>query len=104
MHDFNADDTFKGYHGTGDCHGVLRIHDQAMSGSARIGRFLAAARLTDIAFEKGLILYWRRTRGGLRGDHVMVCPPMIIDAQQVDALLDMLDVSLAELGRELAVA
>lgn len=65
---------------------------------------MAAARLTDIAFEKGLILYWRRTRGGLRGDHVMVCPPMIIDAQQVDALLDMLDVSLAELGRELAVA
>lgn len=62
---------------------------------------MAAYRLTELAFERGLILYWRRTRGGARGDHVMVCPPLIVTEPQLDELVDGLDNALAALAAEL---
>lgn len=62
----------------------------------------AASRLVDIAFEKGLIIYFRRTRGGASGDHVMVTPPLIITPDQVDDMLERLRDSLSVLGREIA--
>jgi len=65
---------------------------------------MAAARLTEIALTHGLILYWRRTRGGLRGDHVMVCPPLIINGDQVDELLELLDAALSEWALEMSRA
>ncbi len=37
----------------------------------------AYLRLVELAYERGLIIYSRRTRGGLEGDHFLVCPPMI---------------------------
>src|SRR5690606_5272924 len=33
--------------------------------------------LVEIAYQEGLIIYSRRTRGGIEGDHFMVCPPLI---------------------------
>ncbi len=64
---------------------------------------MAAYRLTELAFERGLILYWRRTRGGGLGDHVMVCPPLIVTEAQIDELIngltDALEALRAELGR-----
>ena len=30
--------------------------------------------LVDIAYARGLIIYSRRTRGGVEGDHFLVCP------------------------------
>lgn len=62
---------------------------------------MAAQRLTELAFERGLVLYWRRTRGGDRGDHVMVCPPLIVTEAQLDELAVALDDALAALAREL---
>lgn len=62
---------------------------------------MAARRLCEIAFERGLILYWRRTRGGNSGDHVMVCPPLIVTPGQVDELIGMLGDSLDALRDEL---
>jgi len=64
-------------------------------------RAMAAYRLTELAFERGLILYWRRTRGGDRGDHIMVCPPLIVTEAQLDELIGTLDDSLTALAREL---
>jgi adenosylmethionine-8-amino-7-oxononanoate aminotransferase len=55
----------------------------------------AHARLVDIAYGKGLIIYSRRTRGGTSGDHFLVCPPMIVTEAQLDEIADMLDQSLA---------
>lgn len=49
---------------------------------------MAAQRLCDLAYERGLILYWRRTRGGIKGDHVMVCPPLIVSESQIDEIID----------------
>ena len=55
----------------------------------------AHARLVDIAYDNGLIIYSRRTRGGVAGDHFLVCPPMIVTEAQLDDITDLLDRSLA---------
>ncbi|MCB1754292.1 MAG: aspartate aminotransferase family protein [Gammaproteobacteria bacterium] len=65
--------------------------------------FNAYTRLVDIAYKNGLIIYSRRTRGGLEGDHFMVCPPLIISDSEIDHLLEMLDQSLEELAKELSL-
>ena len=42
----------------------------------------AHSRLVDLAYERGLIIYSRRTRGGVEGDHFLVAPPLIITEPQ----------------------
>lgn len=59
-------------------------------------------RLVDIAYEKGLIIYSRRTRGGLAGDHFLVCPPMITTEAQLGEITDLLDASLAAFTVEIS--
>lgn len=54
----------------------------------------AFSLLVDIAYEEGLIIYSRRTRGGLEGDHFLVCPPLITTATQVDEIMIRLRRSL----------
>ncbi len=53
-------------------------------------------RLVEIAYGNGLIIYSRRTRGGLSGDHFLVCPPMIVTEAQIEELVALLDQSLAQ--------
>ncbi|MDO5756078.1 MAG: aspartate aminotransferase family protein [Rhodobacterales bacterium] len=60
----------------------------------------AHSRLVDIAYDNGLIIYSRRTRGGALGDHFLVCPPMIVTEGQLDDLTDILDRSLAQFMNE----
>ena len=60
----------------------------------------AHSRLVDIAYARGLIIYSRRTRGGLEGDHFMVCPPMIVDEAQIAEILALLSDSLAAFAAE----
>ncbi|MCC0036133.1 MAG: aspartate aminotransferase family protein [Hoeflea sp.] len=59
-------------------------------------------RLVDLAYERGLIIYSRRTRGGHEGDHFLVCPPLIITASQVGeitaTLIDCLDAMAGEMN------
>jgi adenosylmethionine-8-amino-7-oxononanoate aminotransferase len=50
--------------------------------------------LVDEAYRRGLIIYSRRTRGGIVGDHFMVCPPLIITDAQIDELMELLTASL----------
>ncbi len=61
----------------------------------------AHARLVDIAYDNGLIIYSRRTRGGASGDHFLVCPPLIVTESQLDELTDLLDRSLAQFAAEM---
>jgi len=58
-------------------------------------------RLVNIAYENGLIIYSRRTRGGTSGDHFLVCPPMIVTEAQLDEIADILDLSMAQLLAEM---
>ena len=64
----------------------------------------AHSRLVDIAYDNGLIIYSRRTRGGAVGDHFLVCPPMIVTEGQLDDLTDILDRSLAQFMNEVPKA
>lgn len=57
-------------------------------------------RFVNIAYENGLIVYSRRTRGGKEGDHVLVCPPMIVNENQIEEIIEMLDTSLARFTAE----
>jgi adenosylmethionine-8-amino-7-oxononanoate aminotransferase len=52
-------------------------------------------RLTDAAYDEGLIVYPRRPIGGLRGDHIMIAPPLIITRAEIVELLERLDRALA---------
>ena len=64
----------------------------------------AHQRLVDIAYEMGLIVYSRRTRDGVEGDHIMVCPPLIVTEQHLDEITDTLDAALTRLVDDLALA
>ncbi len=57
-------------------------------------------RLVELAYQRGLIIYSRRTRGGIEGDHFMVCPPLIITRNQVGELMGLLDSSLLAFAGE----
>lgn len=57
-------------------------------------------RLVDIAYDKGLIIYSRRTRGGTSGDHFMVCPPMTITQPGIDEIMEGLTASLDQFASE----
>ncbi len=61
----------------------------------------AHSRLVDIAYENGLIIYSRRTRGGTSGDHFLVCPPMIVNEDQLNDIAERLDRSLASYMAEI---
>lgn len=57
-------------------------------------------RLVDLAYERGLIIYSRRTRGGTQGDHFLVCPPLIVEDSHIDEILQKLESSLGALAAE----
>jgi adenosylmethionine-8-amino-7-oxononanoate aminotransferase len=61
----------------------------------------AYLKLVEHAYQRGLILYSRRTRNGAEGDHFLVCPPMITTRAQVAEIMEMLKDSLDALAKEL---
>ncbi|MCP5037620.1 MAG: aspartate aminotransferase family protein [Rhodobacteraceae bacterium] len=63
----------------------------------------AHARLVDIAYDKGLIIYSRRTRGGYSGDHFLVCPPMIVTEDQIEEIMTGLTASLNQFAAEVSL-
>lgn len=62
----------------------------------------AHARLVELAYERGLIIYSRRTRGGMAGDHFLIAPPLIITEAQIMEMMailyDALDAFADEVG------
>jgi adenosylmethionine-8-amino-7-oxononanoate aminotransferase len=63
----------------------------------------AFERLVNLAYERGLVIYSRRTRDGLAGDHFLVCPPMIVTEEQIGEIIDRLGESLGALAAELSL-
>jgi adenosylmethionine-8-amino-7-oxononanoate aminotransferase len=54
--------------------------------------------LVEMAYERGLIIYSRRTRGGIEGDHFLVAPAMIVTESQIDEIMAILIDSLDALA------
>ena len=61
-------------------------------------------RLVDIAHDRGLIIYSRRTRGGNEGDHFLVCPPLIVTRDQVSEIMEILIESLDAMAAEMGLS
>jgi adenosylmethionine-8-amino-7-oxononanoate aminotransferase len=61
----------------------------------------ANLRLIDLAFERGLIIYSRRVRGGPVSDNFMVCPPLIATHDQIGEIIAVLGDTLEALAAEL---
>ncbi len=55
--------------------------------------------IVDLAHDRGLIIYSKRSRGGYEGDHVLICPPLIVTDDQIDQMIDILAESLEEFAR-----
>jgi adenosylmethionine-8-amino-7-oxononanoate aminotransferase len=66
-------------------------------------QFNAHVELVEQAYSRGLIIYSRRTRGGLEGDHFMVCPPLIVSDEQLVEITDILAESLDALAVQLGL-
>lgn len=60
----------------------------------------AHARLVELAYERGLIIYSRRTRGGTAGDHFLLAPPLIITAEQIAEMMTILRDALDAFAHE----
>ena len=61
----------------------------------------AYTRLVDLAYERGLIIYSRRTRGGIEGDHFLVAPPLIVTEPQIDEIVEILTDALDAMAAEM---
>lgn len=62
----------------------------------------ANQRLLDLAYERGMIIYSRRIRGGgAELDNIILAPPLIIDAAQVGEISAILGDALEALAAEL---
>ncbi|OWU82012.1 aspartate aminotransferase family protein [Phaeobacter sp. 22II1-1F12B] len=61
----------------------------------------AYQRFVDIAYERGLIVYSRRTHDGYEGDHILVCPPLILNDGHLDEIIEGLDGSLEQFAHEI---
>lgn len=57
-------------------------------------------QLVEIAYNNGLIIYSRRSRGGYAGDHFLIAPPMITTGGQVDEIIEKLSMSLDQFLNE----
>ncbi|WP_249975310.1 aspartate aminotransferase family protein [Vreelandella olivaria] len=62
------------------------------------------AQITALAKQEGLLIYPRRTLDGIAGDHFLVCPPLTIQAQEVDTLLERLERAMARFDQALTTS
>ncbi|MCC5989154.1 MAG: aspartate aminotransferase family protein, partial [Pararhodobacter sp.] len=60
--------------------------------------------LVELAYDEGLIIYSRRTRGGLKGDHFMICPPMVASEEHVGEIIERLERALGRFAPTVARA
>ncbi len=62
-----------------------------------------AERLAAIALEKGLYVYpGAGGIDGVRGDHILICPPFVIAEHEIDAIFELLDRALGDLESALS--
>ncbi|CAM3888902.1 aspartate aminotransferase family protein [Vreelandella rituensis] len=60
------------------------------------------AQITALAKQEGLLIYPRRTLDGIAGDHFLVCPPLTIQANEIETLLERLERAMARFEQALS--
>jgi adenosylmethionine-8-amino-7-oxononanoate aminotransferase len=81
---------------------AIEIVQDPISKAAFSAEADAIGRIRELCAEEGLMLLSRRTSGGKFGEWLMVCPPLTIDAQQVDDLVGRLENALSRFRIEMA--
>ena len=61
----------------------------------------AVYRFLEIGIELGILLYTRKTSGGIYGEWVMVTPALTITKNQIDELIGLLSLTISKLEHEL---
>ena len=61
----------------------------------------AVYRFLEIGIEVGILLYTRKTSGGIYGEWVMVTPALTITKNQIDELIGLLSLTISKLEHEL---
>ncbi len=61
----------------------------------------AVYRIIELGIERGLLLYSRRTANGKYGEWLMVSPPLIVTATEVDEIAGLIEATLAAYEKEL---
>lgn len=57
-------------------------------------------RVLDLAYERGLIVYFRRVKGGVQGDCVMIAPPLVATRQDISEIVAILGDAIAVAASE----
>lgn len=65
---------------------------------------MAPYRLAELAMERGLLIYARRTSKGAFGDWLMIAPPLITTEAEIDEIADLLSKSVNAYEAELSEA
>ena len=65
---------------------------------------LAVYRIVELAAKRGLLLYSRRTAGGKYGEWLMVSPPLIVAAAEIEEIVELIGLTLADYEAELREA
>lgn len=79
--------------GLGLLQGVELVQDKT-SKTPFPAEFNAFEKLTRLARERGLLIYPRRSLNGIKGDHVLITPPLTVSASDIDDIIALLDQSL----------
>jgi 4-aminobutyrate aminotransferase-like enzyme len=61
----------------------------------------AVYRIIELGIERGIALYSRRTANGRYGEWLMVTPPLIVTAAEVDEIAELIGVTLTAYEEEL---
>jgi adenosylmethionine-8-amino-7-oxononanoate aminotransferase len=64
----------------------------------------AVYRIIELGIERGLLLYSRRTADGKYGEWLMITPPLIVTAAEVDAIVALIAETLQAYEMELRAA
>ncbi|MFI5023680.1 MAG: aspartate aminotransferase family protein [Alphaproteobacteria bacterium] len=65
---------------------------------------MAVYRIAELAAKRGLLLYSRRTANGKYGEWLMISPPLIVSEAEVEEIVELLALSLADYEAELRAA
>lgn len=87
--------------GIGLLQGVELVHDKITKEPFPV-QLNAFDRLTRLAKQRGLLIYPRRSLNGLRGDHVLITPPLTVMRRDIDRIIELFDDSLTAFEENIA--
>lgn len=90
--------------GLGLMRGVEFVADRETKAPFPVG-LQVSKRIGDATLDRGLVSYpGQGTVDGVRGDHLLCTPPLVITKEQIDEIIAILDDSIGAVERELGVA